>query len=82
MKLAITGRMHTNDGKREILTTEDSLPSWDGRDIVDLLDLARLAPNHFRILLKLKTGPSVQLLKKVGRMDAGCQVVGRPRRDR
>lgn len=35
-------------GKREILTTEDSLPSWDGRDIVDLLDLARLAPNQFR----------------------------------
>ncbi len=35
-------------GKREILLTEYSLPTWDGRDVADLLDLARLAPNQFR----------------------------------
>ena len=35
-------------GRREILTTDEFLPSWDGRDIVDLLDVATVAPGRFR----------------------------------
>ncbi len=35
-------------GRREILTMDELLPTWDGRDIADLLDLATIAPNRFR----------------------------------
>jgi hypothetical protein len=35
-------------GKRQTLTSDNLLPSWDGRDIVELLDVATVAPGRFR----------------------------------
>ena len=69
-------------GKREILTTEELLAElgWSRHRRPTRSSEARSEPLPHPP--QLKTGPSVQLLKKVGRMDAGCQVVGRPRRDR
>jgi acyl-CoA thioesterase II len=35
-------------GKREILMADEPLPTWDGRDVVDLLDVATVGPGRFR----------------------------------